>query len=184
LAELSDARIYYNSRRHWAPEGENARRRWTAWSDEGGEAWKDLSICEVLPDGDQNRDYGLMAGLVRLPVKGKDILLFSNIESPGGRHRGTVWASFDGGRTWPLKRLVTKGKFAYSSFTAGRPGTPGEGWIYLLFEGPGGGHVARFNLSWLLEGEKTGDGEVPQWILEGNVEGNPVRSPHAGRPVR
>jgi len=31
LAELSDGRIYYNSRRHWAPEGENARRRWEAF---------------------------------------------------------------------------------------------------------------------------------------------------------
>ncbi|MFP6702469.1 MAG: sialidase family protein, partial [Planctomycetaceae bacterium] len=36
LAELSDGRIYYNSRRHWAPKGENPRRRWSAWSDDGG----------------------------------------------------------------------------------------------------------------------------------------------------
>ena len=25
-------------------------------------------------------------------------------------------------------------------------------------------HLARFNLSWLLAGEKTGDGEVPDWL--------------------
>jgi len=24
--------------------------------------------------------------------------------------------------------------------------------------------VARFNLAWLLGGEKTGNGEVPEWI--------------------
>jgi len=164
--ELSDGRIYYNSRRHWAPQGENPRRRWTAWSDDGGQTWKDLSICEVLPDGDQVRDYGLMAGLVRLPVRGRDVLVFSNIESQNGRHHGTVWASFDGGRTWPIKRLVYEGPFAYSSLNAGRPGTPGEGWIYLLFEGgpKGGGTMARFNLSWLLQGEKTGDGERPDWL--------------------
>jgi len=24
--------------------------------------------------------------------------------------------------------------------------------------------IARFNLSWLLEGEKTGDGTVPDWV--------------------
>jgi len=166
VAELSDGQIYYNSRRHWAPEGENPRRRWTARSEDGGQTWKDLSICEILPDGDQVRDYGLMAGLVRLPVAGRDILIFSNIESPSGRHHGTVWASFDGGTTWPVKRLVFEGAFAYSSLTAGRPGTPGEGWIYLHFEGgpKGGGTIARFNLAWLLEGGMTGDGELPDWL--------------------
>jgi len=166
VAELSDGRIYYNSRRHWAPPGANARRRWTAWSDDGGQTWKGLSICEVLPDGDQARDYGLMGGLVRLPVAGRDVLIFSNIESPSGRHHGTLWASFDGGRTWPIKRLVFEGPFAYSSLDAGRPGTPSEGWIYLLFEGgpKGGGTIARFNLSWLLAGEKTGDGKLPDWV--------------------
>jgi sialidase-1 len=166
VAELSDGTIYYNSRRHWAPEGVNPRRRWTATSNDGGKTWSNLSICEVLPDGDQIRDYGLMAGLVRLPVEGRDILIFSNIESPDGRHHGTVWASFDGGRTWPVKRLVFDGAFAYSSLTAGRPGTASDGWIYLLFEGgpQGGATVARFNLTWLLEGEKTGDGPVPGWL--------------------
>ena len=163
VAELSDGRIYYNSRRHWAPKGQNPRRRWTAWSTDGGKTWEDLSICEVLPDGDQVRDYGLMGGLVRLPVRGRDILIFSNIESPSGRHHGTVWASFDGGRTWPLKRLVHKGDFAYSSLAAGRPETKSEGCIYLQFES-GGARVARFNLSWLLKGEKTGDGELPEWL--------------------
>jgi sialidase-1 len=107
-----------------------------------------------------------MAGLVRLPVRGRDVLIFSNIESPNGRHHGTVWASFDGGQTWPIKRLVYEGAFAYSSLAAGRPGTPSEGWIYLLFEGgpQGGSTVARFNLGWILEGEKTGDGSIPGGI--------------------
>jgi hypothetical protein len=166
VAELSDGRIYYNSRRHWAPQGENPRRRWTAWSDDGGQTWADLSICDVLPDGDQDRDYGLMGGLVRLPVSGRDILIFSNIESPSGRAHGTLWASFDGGHTWPIKRRIYDGSFAYSSLDAGRPGTPGEGWIYLLFEGgpKGGGTLARFNLSWLLQGERTGSGDLPTWL--------------------
>lgn len=166
LVELADGRLYYNSRRHWAPEGENPRRRWTAWSDDGGQVWRNLSICPVLPDGDQDRDYGLMGGLTRLPIRGRDILVFSNIESESGRHHGTVWASFDGGRTWPIKHPVYEGKFAYSSLQAGRPETPSAGWIYLLFEGglQGGGSVARFNLSWLLQGEKTGDGDLPDWL--------------------
>ncbi len=160
MAELSDGRIYYNSRRHWAPEGTNPLRRWIAWSEDGGASWEDLSICEALPDGPQDRSYGCMGGLVRLPIKGRDILLYSNCDSPGGRKLGTVWTSFDGGKTWPLKRLVHEGSFAYSSLAAGRPGTRSEGQIYLLFES-GGAKAARFNLSWALEGVGTGDGAAP-----------------------
>ena len=105
-----------------------------------------------------------MGGLVRLPIAGDDILIFSNLDTAKPkRERMTVWASFDGGRTWPLKRLVFEGPSAYSSLTAGRPSTPAEGWIFLHFEGgpQGGSTVARFNLSWLLAGETTGDGEIP-----------------------
>lgn len=152
LVELSDGRIYYNSRRHKSTDGLNPRRRYVAWSYDGGQSWKDMSVCEELPDGDQNRDYGLMAGLVRVPVKNHDILLFSNIESPEGRTHGTVWASFDGGKTWPVKRLVEEGSFAYSSMVAGRAGTPSEGMIYLLYESDGGAKIARFNLAWVTNG--------------------------------
>ncbi len=76
--------------------------------------------------------------------------------------------SDDGGKTWPVERLVFEGGFAYSSLTAGRPNTPSEGWIYLQFEGgpQGGATVARFNLIWLLEGEKTGNGDVPDWLAQ------------------
>jgi sialidase-1 len=116
----------------------------------------------VLPDGDQHRDYGLMAGLVRLPVEGRNILIFSNIESSEGRRGGTVWASLDGGKTWSVKRMIDEGPFAYSSLAAGRPNTPSEGWIYLQYEGRGGGRIARFNLAWLLEGRPTGEGEIPE----------------------
>ena len=54
--------------------------------------------------------------------------------------------------------------------------SPSEGWIYLQFEGnPNGDRtwrsrperengIARFNLSWLLQGENTGDGERPAWL--------------------
>lgn len=161
VVELSNGRIYYNSRRHWAPEDENPLRRWIAWSDDGGETWQDGGICKALPDGPQDTDYGCMGGLVRLPVKGQDILLYSNCDSPKGRNRGTIWGSFDGGKTWPVKSLIHEGSFAYSSLTAGRPGTDSEGWVYLHVESSGGSKVARFNLSWLLEGEPTGDGKVP-----------------------
>lgn len=153
LAELSDGTIYYNSRRHKSTDGKNPRMRYIAWSSDGGETWGNLSISDVLPDGDQNRDYGLMAGLVRLPIEGKDVLLYSNVDSEAGRKNGTVWASFDGGKTWPIKKVAEKGVFAYSSLNAGRDGTPSEGLIYLLYESEKGAKIARFNLAWLLEGQ-------------------------------
>jgi sialidase-1 len=112
----------------------------------------------------------MKGGLTRLPVKGRDILVYSNADTAGGpRERMTVWASFDGAKTWPIKRLVDPGPGAYSSMEAGRPGTPGAGRIFLLYEGVetkqyGGMQVARFNLSWILGGEPTGDGDVPDWV--------------------
>ena len=163
LAELSDGRIYYNSRVHWQERPKNTRRR-AAWSEDGGQTWNNWTLVEVLPDGHQFRSYGCMAGLTRLPIAGRDILIFSNIDTEQAkRERSTVWASFDGGHTWPVKRLVFDGPSAYSSLAAGRPGTPSEGLIYLHFEGgpKGGSQVARFNLAWLLQGQPTGDGTIP-----------------------
>ena len=131
-------------------------------SRDGGETWSDWRIVDILPDGPQDTNYGCFAGLVRLPVLGRDIVLYSNCDSASGRKLGTVWVSFDGAKTWPLKRLLWEDPFQYSSLATGRPGTPSEGWIYMHFEGllPQS-HVARFNLSWLLSGTRTGDGVIP-----------------------
>lgn len=167
IVELSDGTLYYNSRRHKSTDGLNPRWRYIAYSHNGGHTWTNESVSDELPDGNQHSDYGLMAGLVRLPVKGHDILLFSNINVPqkendvdldfdvrwAERVRGTVWASFDGGKTWPVKRLVDDGNFAYSSMNAGRKGTPSEGMIYLLYESDNGAKMARFNLNWITQGK-------------------------------
>lgn len=180
LVELSDGRIYFSARKSYFdtnPEDFHSKR-YAAWSYDGGQTWQDLKIEEVLPDGPRYREaeregvcynghFGLFAGLTRLPISGRDVLIYSNADNPGyARRDGTVWVSFDGGNSWPVKRLVHNGPFAYSSLNAGRPGTASEGWIYLQYEGGQegayeGGHMARFNLSWLLDGERTGDGEVP-----------------------
>lgn len=163
IVELSDGRLLYNSRRHWAPEGKSPLRRWTSFSDDGGATWSKASLCEILPDGPQNTNYGCMGGLVRLPVDGRDILIYSNCDHPNARKNGTVWCSFDGGTTWPIKRVIDAGDFAYSSLNVGTNGTVSEGWIFLNYESHGA-KVARFNLAWILEGQKTGDGQVPDWI--------------------
>ncbi len=169
LAELADGRVYYNSRTH----DPATHQRRMAHSDDRGATWTDLRVLENLYDGGgYDRGYGCNAGLVRLPIEGQDLLLFSTPDTRGGgRVRMTVWASFDGGRTWPIKRLVYEGPSAYSSLAVGRAGTPSEGVAFLLFEGgPDGRYsamqLARFNLSWLLQGEPTGDGELPAEIAE------------------
>jgi sialidase-1 len=165
LAELSDGSILYNSREHMS-----RGNRFLARSFDGGDLWVGGYRSPDLPDGARGTSYGLMGGMIRLPLPGHDILLYSNVDSVGGampkqtgasivsgRERATVWASFDGGHTWPIKRLVYDGPSGYSSLGVGRPGTPSQGRIYLLFEGgPKGCHAAvqvvAFNLSWVLDG--------------------------------
>ena len=165
LAELSDGRVLYNSREHMSDGN-----RFLAWSHDGGRLWLDVRRSKDLPDGPRGSSYGCMGGMIRLPVKGRDILIYSNLDTgagqmPGevgasitkGREKITAWASFDGGQTWPVKRLVYDGPSAYSNLAAGRAGTPSEGMIYLLFEGGDEGHksavqAVSFNLSWLLNG--------------------------------
>jgi len=175
VAELSDGRIYYDSRRHWDPPKSKYDKsmRWNAWSTDGGATWKDAAISKILPDGargSQAGGSGCMAGLVRLPVKGRDIILYSNCDSrTGARQHVSVWASFDGAKTWPIKRRIFNGPSAYSSLNAGRPGTVSQGWIYAQLEAGKkhryeGSQIARFNLSWVLGGQKTGDGELPKWL--------------------
>ena len=183
LVELASGRLIYSSRRSFFAENEPLRHeRLFAVSDDGGRTWRDPVYSPVVPDGPRyrgvqgrganyNGHFGMFAGFARLPVAGHDILIYSNADHDGHeRIRLTVWASFDGGFTWPVKRLVHEGLSAYSSLAAGRPGTPGEGWIYLLFEfGQDGqqyvgGKLACFNLAWLMQGEPTGDGQPPEWL--------------------
>ncbi|MCC7495856.1 MAG: exo-alpha-sialidase [Fimbriimonadaceae bacterium] len=170
LAELSDGRLLYNSREHMS-----RGNRYFAHSDDGGSLWLSPYRSPDLPDGARGTSYGLMGGMLRLPLPGHDILIYSNVDTAGGempkqvgasivsgRERATVWASFDGGRTWPVKRLVYEGPSAYSNLGVGRSGTATAGRIFLLFEGgPGGPHAAvqfvSFNLSWLLDGRPLAD---------------------------
>jgi len=170
LAELSDGRIYYNSRCHMAVD----HRRLVCWSHDGGHRWVDWQSCETLREVGEpyyfkygsRPSYGCNAGLVRMPLvatNNKDVLVFSTPDNPGStRVRMTVWASFDGAQTWSMKRLVYGGPSAYSSLAA-----DGEGTIYLLFETGLSANLkcdvdhhkimlARFNLAW-LRGGRQGD---------------------------
>ncbi len=169
LMELSDGRIYYNSRCHMAVDN----RRLIAWSHDGGHRWVDWQACDTLREVGEpfyfkygsRPSYGCNAGLAELPLattNGKDVLLFSTPDNPGStRVRMTVWMSSDGARTWSTKRLVYGGPSGYSSLAADEQGN-----IYLLFEVGKSANVkcdidhhkimlARFNLAWLLDAGST-----------------------------
>ncbi|MGD9211781.1 MAG: sialidase family protein [Desulfobacteraceae bacterium] len=146
LVELSDGRIYYNSRAYFL----DGRRR-IAWSHNGGETFSDFGIDEELTEPISG---GCNAGIALYPVSlsdGKDIILFSN---PAGENREqmTVRASFDGGQSWPVSRCIYTGPTAYSAMAVNNNGT-----IYVLYEN-GIDYpyekisLARFNLTWLTEG--------------------------------
>ena len=170
LAEISTGSILYSSREHMS-----VGNRYLGWSHDGGALWIGAYQDPVLPDGARGTSYGCMGGLIRLPIEGADILLYSNLDSEGGklpdkvggstssgRERITVWASFDAGKTWPVKRLVHAGPSAYSNLGVGRGGTPSEGKIFLHYEGGAkhcyeAVHVAVFNLSWLLNARELRD---------------------------
>ncbi len=160
LAEMSNGDIYYNSRSHMSID----HRRRIAWSYDGGAMYVDWRVCDVLREVGQpfyfkygtEPSYGCNAGLVRLPLEstgGKDVLVFSTPDDPGKKRiRMTVWASFDRGRTWPVKRLVYSGPSAYSSLATDRQGN-----VYLLFEkGTKKLYetvaVVKFDLAWLMKG--------------------------------
>ena len=146
LVELNDGTIYINTRT-------SARKgnRWIAYSDDSGETWRDLHEDDELFDGPPDI-YGCKAGLLRLDRDDCDVLLFSSpdpsLPEKQNRANVNVWASFDGGKTWPVNRLIKEGPGNYSWITQGRKGTPSEGFIYVRSIEGG---LARFNMAWLLQ---------------------------------
>ena len=191
IAELTDGRIYYSSRQHHFPAQPFRSARLYALSDDGGEHWHNPTYADAIPDVPRHRSaegrgacynghFGMMGGLTRLPISGEDVLVYSNADNDGHQRRNiSVWVSFDGGATWPVKRIVDDGPAAYSSIEAGRPGTQSAGTIYLFYEDGtmaasaadtvsriryAGGTLAAFNLSWLARGTATADGTIPSWV--------------------
>jgi hypothetical protein len=111
LVELSDGTIYFNSRTHT-----RKGNRWIADSDDSGETWRDCHEDDELFDGPPDM-YGCKAALLRLDRDDRDdgdILLFSSPDPslPEKQNRANlnVWASFNGGKTWPVNRLIKTSK--------------------------------------------------------------------------
>ena len=139
FVELKDGSIRFNVRR-WS--GKAVRK--TCVSEDGGKTW---SKVEDVPE---QIDPGCMGSVLRYtdPADGaKSRILYSGPQSTK-RENGTVFVSYDEGKTWPTKRVLEKGSFAYSCL-APLPG----GTIGCLYEAEGTKKVvfARFTLDWLEE---------------------------------
>jgi len=104
VTELAHGRLLYNERTR------NTGRH-LAWSTDGGDSWTKTRQAADLKVTQCN---GCTITLRDANGQLTDTVLFS-IPSPGGRSNGLVYLSQDGGKTWPIRRDVVKGFFAYSA---------------------------------------------------------------------
>lgn len=139
MAELSDGSVLLNSRQFFG-----AKVRKQSISRDGGATWSPVRDVPEL------RDPSCNAGLLRYSfdnADGKGLLIFSGPDS-AKRDTGTVWLSKDNGATWPAKRVLWPGSFAYSVLVALPDGSVG-----CFFEADNYGRIvlAKFPAEWISE---------------------------------
>ena len=137
MVERSDGSVRLDSRQF-----AGAKVRKTAVSSDGGATWSPIVELPEL------RDPSCMAGLLRYSFDdgdGRGRLLHTGPDSTKRDH-GTVWLSLDDGATWPVKRELWAGGFAYSVPTRFADGTVG-----VLFEADDYRRIvfARFPIEWV-----------------------------------
>jgi len=140
MAELADGSVLLDSRQF---AGAKVRRG--SISHDGGKTW---SKVHEMPDLE---DPSCMASTIRYS--------FGDGATPGRllhsgpattkRERGTIYLSTDDGKTWPTKRVLYPGSFAYSVLTRFADGTVG-----CLFETDNYGRIvfARIPIEWVASG--------------------------------
>lgn len=145
VVELSDGTVVLNMRNY----DRKKTTRQIAQSADGGLTWSaqthDKTLIEPI----------CQAALVRYPDT-DDRLIFSNPASRESRTDMTVRYSPDGGRSWPIAKLLHNGPAAYSSLTVLNDLN-----ICCLYEsGDQTAYeqitMARFNLDWLIQDEQSG----------------------------
>jgi sialidase-1 len=122
VAELPGGRLLLNMRNY----DRSQTTRQIAFSDDGGETWRDQRfdreliepICQAsLRGGAWDQDGG------------ERVLFFSNPASAGKRERLTIRMSLDSGQTWPRRRTLHPGPGAYSDLVV-----LGDGQLGCLYE--------------------------------------------------
>lgn len=130
-----------------------------ALSQDGGQTWgKPWNDETLIEPGNWE---GCQASLIRYSRKkdggSKDRLLFANPANLKDRLDMTVRLSYDEGKTWPVSRMIKRGRGGYSSLAVLPDGT-----IAMVYEGGATSNgvennfgkisFARFNLEWLTNG--------------------------------
>ena len=144
MVESSDGSVRLNSRQFAGP-----KVRKTSVSKDGGVSWSPVVDVPALRDPSCNASvlrYSFgdgAAGLGRILYSGPDAMTRSN---------GTIYLSRDDGQTWPVKRVLWPGSFAYSVLTKLPDGTVG-----CLFETDHYKRIAfaRLSISWLEPGKES-----------------------------
>lgn len=116
MVELQDGSVRLNSRQ---ADGRPFRK--TATSRDGGQTW---SKAEQVP---QLADPACMGSILRYSFAAastKSCILYSGPNSTK-RENGTICRSYDGGETWPVKKVLCEGCFAYSCLTRLKDGSVG-----------------------------------------------------------
>lgn len=137
MVEMSDGSVRLDSRRF-----AGAAFRKTAVSRDGGTTWSNIAdIADI-------RDPSCMAGVLRYSFDdggGMGKIIHTGPDSTKRDH-GTVYLSLDDGATFPIKRELYAGSFAYSVPTRLADGRAG-----VLFEADNHKRIAfaRFPIDWL-----------------------------------
>jgi sialidase-1 len=137
LEELSDGTVIMDARQTSGSSRKGTR------SHDGGETWEPMYRVPdlVAPP--------CMGSILRIaaPREGGDLLVASLPNTLKKRENGTLLISRDGGKTWPEKRVLYSGGFAYSCLTQ-----LAEGRVGCLFERDGCAHItfAMFDVDWLI----------------------------------
>ena len=145
LARLENGNVYVNARS--TVPGERNNHRITAISRDGGIHWENIKIDKNFPLSDQ-----CDAGLVSMKdADNEHLLLYSKNESTEGRKNLVVRLSSDGGKSWPVARVVDEGTAWYSDL-ADLP----DNTVLLIYETGKNSPVycVRFNLHWLNDNQK------------------------------
>ena len=140
VVETADGAVYLNAR---SRGGRCLRAR--AWSRDGGHTWSDVEYDPGQPEP------SCQGSLVRLSKAdgsgGVNRVLLAHPSDPRERRRLTLRLSLDECRSWPVARVITEGRAAYSDLAVA-----GGGNILCLYEGERGLVLARLDLEWLTGG--------------------------------
>ena len=107
LVELSDHRLLLNMRNY----DRQMSSRQLAYSDDGGESWKDMHHHESLIEPI------CQASTLRFDLEGQVYVLFANPADTKSRVNMTVRVSSDDGKSWPMVKQIFPGPSAYSDLT-------------------------------------------------------------------